>query len=428
MTSARTGRQVRSVLALGSFRWLFIARLFSQTADGFLQAALATFVLFSPERQASASGVALVFATLLLPYSLIGPFVGVFLDRWQRRNVLVVGNLIRGAVIAVIAWQVLRGHSGPDLFLTVLAALACNRVVLTAQAVSLANTVPAESLVLANSFAPTAGTVISAVATVVGALIRTAVGGDTGSLVVVVLSCLAVILSALSAARIDRGVLGPHDVQFDTVRDVLVGLREGAQHLRTRVIVVRAMAMVVMHRIMFGLLLVTALVLARNTFNSPTDADAALRDISLIGGAASIGAFVGAVLTPAAVRRMGLVIWPAAILSAGAVIGIGTWLMERIAVMVFGAVVVGIAATAVKVCADSLAQRDVHDDHRGRVFSLYDVALNVGLMTGITLGALLLPASGQLPALLIAMALVVLGVCGLHVRTFAATTERPTIS
>ena len=43
----------------------------------------------------TAAKVALAFAILLLPYSLIGPFVGVFLDRWRRRSVLVYANLVR---------------------------------------------------------------------------------------------------------------------------------------------------------------------------------------------------------------------------------------------------------------------------------------------------------------------------------------------
>ncbi|HEY5030881.1 MAG TPA: MFS transporter, partial [Actinomycetes bacterium] len=44
---------VRSVLADRGFRWLLATRLLSQLADGVLQAGLASYVLFSPERQAT---------------------------------------------------------------------------------------------------------------------------------------------------------------------------------------------------------------------------------------------------------------------------------------------------------------------------------------------------------------------------------------
>ena len=80
---------LRSVLASHNFRRLYSIRLAGQFGDGLLQSALATFVLFSPEREPDAVRVAAAFAILLLPYSFIGPFAGVLLDRWQRRNVLV---------------------------------------------------------------------------------------------------------------------------------------------------------------------------------------------------------------------------------------------------------------------------------------------------------------------------------------------------
>ena len=76
-------------------RRLYSIRLAGQFGDGLLQSALATFVLFSPEREPDAVRVAAAFAILLLPYSLIGPFAGVLLDRWQRRNVLVRANLLK---------------------------------------------------------------------------------------------------------------------------------------------------------------------------------------------------------------------------------------------------------------------------------------------------------------------------------------------
>ena len=49
-----------------------------------LQVALASYVLFSPERQPDAASIAVVLAITLLPFSIVGPFVGVVLDRVSR--------------------------------------------------------------------------------------------------------------------------------------------------------------------------------------------------------------------------------------------------------------------------------------------------------------------------------------------------------
>ena len=67
---------------------LITVRWSAQLTDGLYQSALASYVLFSPERQASATAAAIAFTTVLLPYSLIGPFVGTILDKYSRRQIL----------------------------------------------------------------------------------------------------------------------------------------------------------------------------------------------------------------------------------------------------------------------------------------------------------------------------------------------------
>jgi MFS family permease len=440
--SARSERgQLRSLLALSLFRRLLSARLAGQLGDGFLQAALATFVLFSPERQATASGVALVFAALLLPYSVVGPFAGVLLDRWRRRQVLIWGNVLRALAIGIIAAQVMAGHDGFGLAIMVLIALGFNRLTLTAHAAALANTVPPHLLVTANAVAPTAGTVVSASATVAGALLRTALGGDRGSFWVVILTVLAVLLSALLAWRIPIDVLGPHaDDERQRVRDVIAGLRDGLRHLRDRPSVGRALLVTVAHRFGFGAVLVNALLLTRNTLNAPEDADTALGQLALVGGSASVGALIGAIITPWIVRRFGPFLWPALMLALMSTIGLaavalagfraanaamsagasGSTAVTGIMVLLVGAaVIVGVTATATKICADAIAQRVVHDDHRGRIFSVYDVGLNLGLMAGVTVAALAMPDSGIAPLQLavLAVGLFVIAVWHARIRT-----------
>src|SRR4051794_40849487 len=93
----------RRLLAIGEFRRLLFSRFSSQWGDGLFQTGLAGAVVFNPERAVSPEEIAAGFVVLLLPYSLIGPFAGALLDRWDRRRVLVGANLLRGALIAVSA-------------------------------------------------------------------------------------------------------------------------------------------------------------------------------------------------------------------------------------------------------------------------------------------------------------------------------------
>lgn len=66
-------RDLRVLLRFQGFRRLLGVRLLSQGADGVYQVALATYVVFSPEKQTSAASIASAMAVLLLPYSLVGP-------------------------------------------------------------------------------------------------------------------------------------------------------------------------------------------------------------------------------------------------------------------------------------------------------------------------------------------------------------------
>ena len=129
---------LRTVLRGRGFRRLFAIRVCGQFGDGAFQVAMASYVFFSPERHATAPAAAPVrpgsalgstvnrsqaFAVLLLPYSLVGPFAGVVLDRWRRRQVLLVANIVRAALVVLVAGLVAGGGAGIALFSTALAVL-----------------------------------------------------------------------------------------------------------------------------------------------------------------------------------------------------------------------------------------------------------------------------------------------------------------
>ena len=94
---------VRALFREPGFGRLFATRLVSQSADGVFQASLASAVLFNPEHATDPGTLAAGFSVILLPYSLVGPFAGVFLDRWRRQRVLLVANIVRAAIVVLAA-------------------------------------------------------------------------------------------------------------------------------------------------------------------------------------------------------------------------------------------------------------------------------------------------------------------------------------
>ncbi len=94
---------------------------------------------------------------LYLPYSLIGPFAGVFIDRWSRRQILVWSALIRAVFVVATAAVMAAGNRGVPLYIAVLAVLGVNRFFLSSLSAALPHVVAEDKLVMANSVSPTVG-------------------------------------------------------------------------------------------------------------------------------------------------------------------------------------------------------------------------------------------------------------------------------
>ena len=57
----------------------------------------------------------------------------------------------------------------------------------------------------------------------------------------------------------------------------------------------------------------------------------------------------------------------------------------------------GLAAQGVKICVDTILQREVDDGFRGRVFTVYDMVFNGVFVAAAALAAVVLPAERLLP-------------------------------
>lgn len=407
--------------ALGSplYRRLLAIRLTGQAGDGMLQAALATFVLFSPERQANAAAIAAAFAILALPYSFIGPFTGVLLDRWRRQRVLFWGNLARAASMAPVIHFAAAGDSGVGLGVSVLAAIGINRFVLAGLSAAVPLTVPEPSLTTANAIAPTAGTMAAAVAAFLGVGLRQALGGgDAGSVVVLCVTAATFVLAGALATRVHRTEFGPLPGEHaQTARQVVRGLLDGAYQVWRRHPARNAIAMVSAQRIALGAGTIIAVLLLRLHLNPPEATDRALNELALMLAAAAAGALAGAVVTPMMARRLGPIRWTS---GSFVLAGAGGWLgvaAASVTSLVLAGLVIGFAGQVSKVCGDTLVQEWIDEGNRGRVFALYDVAVNVALVSGVVFVAWLDPtaANASLTATAIGLGMVISGL--LYLRT-----------
>lgn len=395
---------LRAILGVRGFRLLLGTRLVGQVGDGLLESGLAAFVLFSPTSQPTPAKAAIAFSILLVPYSIIGPFAGVLIDRWRRREVLRWANTLRAAWVAVLAVIVAAGHDDALLALWVLALLGINRFVLAALSAGLPHVVAGRYLVTGNALAPTAGTGAWVVGGLGGLLLRGLVGGgDRGAVVVLAVAAPAYLLAGLVATRLGRDQLGPDaSTSAESVRDVVRGMVGGVRHLAERRPAARAMGLVTVHRAIFGAATLLTLLQAREVLH-PGDPDAAIAAIGLTSLAAGAGALAGAVVAPWLSRRIGPVEWSVLALVVCVTVGaIGVAMPTTTGFLVRG-LFLGFAGQTIKVCSDTIVQEDVDDTHRGRVFSWYDVLVNVGIVAGVVAATVALSTDAGAAALAVGM-------------------------
>jgi MFS family permease len=367
------------------------------------QVALASYALFSADRPSPAA-VASALAVVLLPFSVLGPFAGVFLDRWSRRQVLLWANLARVGIAAVVAALVALQVPDPLLYAAVLVCLSVNRFLLAGLSAALPHTVAPGDLVTANALTPTAGTAAFVMGLAGGALVRaiTRPTGMDGDVVVLAVAAGLYGAAGLLALRIPRSLLGP---DFDAARPaarravghVLSGLADGLRHLAERRPAAFALLAIGAHRFWFGLWSVSVVLLPRGGAHPAPTADAAFAEVALVALVTGAGLVAAAVLTPWATLRVRPRSWVVVQLLVAAAAQLLGGAADHVAVFLVAAFVLGTAAQGVKICVDTLVQSGVDDAYRGRVFSLYDVGFNVVFVAAAWVGALTLPADGRSP-------------------------------
>jgi Major Facilitator Superfamily len=407
----------RSVRNLPAFCRLLELRVASQFADGLFQAGLAGALLFNPERAADPWGVAAAFAVLFLPYSLLGPFAGALLDRWDRRWVLVGANLGRLVLVLGVAMLLATGANDLAVLCGALLVNGCTRFVASGLSAALPHVVPRDQVVTMNSVAAATGGVATFVGAIFMLLPRYVFGADdAGAATIIFIAAVPVTVALLLAVRFEPRVLGPDDtpeaIHGSVFYAVATGWLHGARTVWRHPTVLSTLAGLAAHRMAFGINTLLVLVTVRHT-------DAAAMTVSGLGStvlftsATGAGLFLATVVTPAAVRRWGRYATANAALAAAALIQLCAVGMQLPVLVVCG-FLLGAAGQVVKLCADMAMQMDVDDPLRGHVFAVQDALFWMAFIAAITAAAAFIAPDGHSPGLVVAGVVLYLIGLGAH--------------
>ncbi len=398
---------LRIVLAERNFRRLFSVRLISQTGDGIVTAGIGTYVFFNAETFTSPAAAAVAFTVLYLPYSLIGPFAGVFIDRWSRRQILVLSALLRSAFVVLTAVLMASGNRSVPLYAAYLLVLGVNRFFLASLSAALPHVVPADKLVMANSVSPTAGGIMALIGGLVAGGLNAATGDtERGAAITMLVAGGCYVAASLVAATMRRDLLGPVREPgappgrlLSDLASVTAELAAGARYALRRRGPATALGATGGSKFLYGILFVMSILLYRNYFY-PSSAPVAEGHYLVLASVSGIGYFCAALVVPPAARRLSkpAIITLLLAVCAVAVAAFGET-FDQLAFLAFGFFLY-LTSQGVAICAVTILQEDVEDTYRGRMFAFYDVMFNVTIAAGALISVGFMPRTGRSPVIM----------------------------
>jgi MFS family permease len=381
-----TRERARDALRSRDFRRLFTIRLVSQSADGLFQAALISSVVFSPEKQSTTVGFAIATMVVSLPFSIIGPFTGVFIDRWSRRKILVVAPWLRAAVV----WLALLDPTTRSVLFYggVLWILSVNRFYLATAVAVVPRLVPTDDLLMANSMSVVGGTV----ALLAGVFVGGWVADLFGNTPVIAIAGAMWLVGSFIASRITTPLV-PHQLPEAPMRDELqrVGREfvDGVKRLSHTPRALGPITSITIDQMGQGIVLVLSLFVFRERFKE------GVGSFSNLIGAGGIGVLIGILTVGKLEERLPKERIVSRAFFAGGLVLIAVSLYVTGWSVLVASFAVGLTFAWKKVPVDTMVQEAIPDGYRGRVFAVYDVAYNLSRVAAAFLAIPLLPAIGE---------------------------------
>jgi MFS family permease len=380
-----------STFANRDFSILMGVQFLAQAGQGVVQGAIGKSIAFGGQKGFDVSNVPSadyllkVVLWLYVPYTLLSPFIGVFIDRFPRRRVVWWTNVLTSIVVAAVAIAVIlplgtdtsEGNVGATvaLILGLLAAQACVRVALAVKSAAIPDVLSGRDLLQGNGLSQAGGALFQ----LVGIAFALGATAALPAWLVVALGAGVLIVAAVVSKQMKRAEAREHDTTFvqeasRVIRNIVAGLREVA----SRPPAALGLSSFQMLRYQFwGFVLFVFALYGKSLVQGGNSDTLAL---ALSGAGGLVGGGLGLVLA----QRWKDRIPPVRLLIASmALLGGGTLVFgSMVSVAGFaGMLFIGFFAFFLgKISADTITQQAMPDDFRGRAFALFDIAYNLGFI------------------------------------------------
>ena len=373
-----------------AFATLMGVQYLVQAGQGVIQGAIAKSIAFGGEKGfdvtvvPSAQYLLKVVLALYVPYTLVSPFIGVVIDRTERRRILTWSNIVVAAVITVVAVAFMlplgsdtsEGNVGATVALIVglLFIQACVRVALAVKSAAIPDVLSGIDLLQGNGLSQAGGALFQ----VIGIGFAFGAAAVFPTWIVVILGAGVLVVASVVARQLERMELHERETSFGAeAKQVIANIVAGLKEVASRPPAALGLSSFQMLRYQFwGFCLFTFGLYAKNLVESGADN----LGLALVGGGGFLGGALGLVLAQKWKDRVPPI---RLLLGAMLALGIGTVVFgSQVSLPAFAALLfVGFFTFFLgKISADTIMQQSMPDDFRGRAFALFDIAYNLGFI------------------------------------------------
>lgn len=351
---------------------------FNTAGDAAIAVSLAGTLFFTVPTDDAAGQVALFLVLTMLPFAIVAPLIGPFLDRFRRGRRWAIGATL--AVRAFCCW-VLAGavtDESPAFYFAALGCLVASKAYGVTRASAVPRVLPAEfTLVKANSRISLTGTTAAAISAPL-AIGAAAIGAPWALRYAALLFVVGTVLAILLPARVDSSegeepvdltqITSPKKKGISITRGVVNGLRSNAGL-----------------RLLSGFLTIFMAFTLREPPDSMGWGGSATILLGLVIGAAGAGNVLGILIGSMTRSRSPQSVVIAVLILDVAVVSVVAILFTWPTAVVLG-LSVGLCQSLGKLSLDALIQNDVREEVRTSMFARSETLLQLSWVIGGLLG------------------------------------------
>lgn len=403
------------VLKNKNFFFLWLGQIISQFGDRLNQMAL--IALIYTRAPGSALALAKLLSFTIIPVFVIGPIAGVYVDRWNRKYLMIICDILRGLLVLLLPLLLLDKKIMSLIYLVIFLVFSVTRFFLPAKLSIIPDLVSKDKLLLANSLTTTTGMIAAVVGFALGGIIVEEVGIkgsfyiDAATYFISALSLSFISLKGLSEKIRSPGTIA-QDIQEIIKKSIFFDLKEGLKFFfgHKAVSFVSNILFVVSAGV--GVVYVVSIVFIQQELHTTTKYLGLLA--MFVGGGLFLGTLVygrvGQGIAKDKVIFIGLIL-------SGVFLNLFTLGIKFYPSFILGGIIclfLGISTAPILVSANTLIHQIIPDNMRGRTFSSMEVVIHCAFLIFMFLGAMAAEGIGRMWVLVItSIIFLVYGLLGL---------------